>query len=94
MNELEKKEFKDVVKAFSDEEINEAIRLIPDDYLWNELIRRNTKMLQKIDQIEEVIGVTLDNIQPIPIKAWEDMKRRYDDLEHKFVRIRKTFGGK
>jgi hypothetical protein len=92
MNELEKKEFKDIVKAFGEEEILEAVRLIPGDYLWNELIRRNTKMLKGVNYIEEILGTTVDNLQPIPIVAWEDMKRRYDDLENKFAKIRKGFG--
>lgn len=93
MNQAEKDRFKQTVKAFSEEEYTEAVRLFPDEYLWDELFRRNSAMLQKINKAEEVIGVSMDNVMPIPIKTWEEIKRRYFDLEHKFTRIRKMFGG-
>ena len=93
MNELEKKNFRDITKALSDEERNEAIKLFPDDLLWDELFRRNTKMLQRIIQVEEVIGVNMDNVMPIPIDTWNEIRRRYNDIEKKFMRIRKMFGG-
>lgn len=89
----EKDKFKSIVKNFSEDEYKEAIRLFPDDCLWDELFRRNSKMLQRINQVEEVIGVSMDNIQPIPIVIWEEIRTRYFDLYGKFVRIRKMFGG-
>ena len=92
MSELEKKEFKDRIKALTEEEISETIRLIPDDVIWSELIRRNTSMLQRVNQIEEVLGVSMDNIMPIPIDTWNEIRRRYEDLEKKYVRIRKLGG--
>ena len=49
MSELEKKEFEDIVKAFNEEEILETVRLIPDATLWDELFKRNTKMLHRIN---------------------------------------------
>ena len=48
-------------------------------------------MLQKINYIEEVLGVSFDNIRPIPVKAWEDIRSRYNDLKDKFGKIRKGF---
>lgn len=92
MSELEKKEFKERIKALSDEEVLETVKLLPDDCLWNELFRRNTKMLQRVNQIEEVLGVNMDNIMPIPIETWNEIRRRYEDLEKKFVRVKKLGG--
>ena len=83
---------KDAVKAFDQEEILEAIKVVSDDVLWDELIRRDTLMLKKINYIEEVLEISLDNLHPIPVSAWEDMRRRYNDLRDKFSKIRKGFG--
>lgn len=92
MNDVEKNEIKCITKALTDEEINEVIRVIHDDYLWDELFRRNTIMLQRVNQIEEVLGVNMDNIMPIPIETWNEIKRRYMDLKNKYIRIRKLGG--
>lgn len=92
MNELELKEFRERMKALSDEETNEIVKLISDEKLWDELFRRNTKMLQRINQIEEVIGVNMDNIMPIPVETWNEIRRRYEDMEEKYKRIRKLGG--
>lgn len=92
MSELELKEFRERMKALSDEETNEIVKLIADEKLWNELFRRNTKMLQRINQIEEVIGVNMDNIMPIPIETWNEIRHRYEDIEEKYKRIRKLGG--
>lgn len=92
MGELEKKEFKETIKALTDEESIEAIKVMSSENLWQELIRRNTTMVQKINEIEDILGISVDNINPITVKAWEDIKTRYDDLEDKFKRIMKGFG--
>lgn len=92
MGELEKKEFKETIKALTDEESIEAIKVMSSENLWQELIRRNTSMVQKINEIEDILGISVDNINPITVKAWEDIKNRYDDLEDKFKKIMKGFG--
>ena len=92
MGELEKKEFKETIKALTDEESIEAIKVMSSENLWQELIRRNTTMVQKINEIEDILGISVDNINPITVKAWEDIKNRYDDLEDKFKKIMKGFG--
>lgn len=92
MGELEKKEFKETIKALTEEESIEAIKVMSSENLWQELIRRNTSMVQKINEIEDILGISVDNINPITVKAWEDIKTRYDDLEDKFKRIMKGFG--
>lgn len=92
MGELEKKEFKETIKALTDEESIEAIKVMSSENLWQELIRRNTSMVQKINEIEDILGISVDNITPITVKAWEDIKNRYDDLEDKFKKIMKGFG--
>lgn len=92
MGELEKKEFKETIKALTEEESIEAIKVMSSENLWQELIRRNTSMVQKINEIEDILGISVDNINPITVKAWEDIKNRYDDLEDKFKKIMKGFG--
>lgn len=91
LSEMDKIELKNRTKGLSDEELSEVIKLIPSDTLWEELIRRNTSMLQKINNIEEVLGITVDNISTISIIAWEDIRKRYFDLENKFKAITKGF---
>lgn len=92
MGELEKNEFKETIKALTEEESIEAIKVMSSENLWQELIRRNTSMVQKINEIEDILGISVDNINPITVKAWEDIKNRYDDLEDKFKKIMKGFG--
>ena len=83
---------KDTVKALDQEEVLEAIRVVSDDVLWDELMRRDALMLKKINYIEEILGISLDNLRPIPVSAWQDMRARYNDLRDKFSKIRKGFG--
>lgn len=82
---------KDTVKALDQEEVLEAIKVVSDDILWDELMRRDNECLEKINYIEEILGISLDNLHPIPVSAWEDMRARYNDLRDKFSKIRKGF---
>lgn len=93
LTEMEKNELKDVTKAYSEEEYETIIKVIPDDYLWDELIRRNTSMIKGVDFIAETFGVSLDNIAPVSARAWSEIRSRYDDLKDKFSKIRKFSGG-
>ena len=77
----------DTVKAFDQEEILEAIKVVSDDILWEELIRRDAAMLKKINYVEEILGVSFDNLQPIPASAWSDIRARYNDLKDKYSKI-------
>ena len=91
LSEVDKEQLKDITKAYKDEELHVIIKVIPDDYLWDELMRRDSLMFEKITYIEEVLGISLDNLRPIPARAWEDIRNRYDDLKIKFGKIRKGF---
>ena len=91
LSNFEKEKLKDITEAYKDEELQVIIKAIPDDYLWDELMRRDALMLKKINYIEEVLGISLDNLHPIPASAWEDMRTRYNDLRDKFSKIRKGF---
>lgn len=91
LSEVEKDQLRDITKAYKDEELHVIIKVIPDDYLWDELMRRDSLMFEKITDIEEVLGISLDNLRPIPARAWEDIRNRYDDLKIKFGKIRKGF---
>lgn len=93
MNNAEKKELRTITKALSEEEMVEAIKDFPDDYLWEELIRRNTIMLQRINKVEEILGVTVDSIKVIPIVAWEDIRNRYNDLGSRYMEIKNRMRG-
>ena len=91
VSEVEKEELKRITKAYKDEELNVIIKVISDDILWDELIRRDTAMLRKINYIENILGVSLDNLHPIPASAWEDIRKRYSDLRDKVLKIREGF---
>ena len=91
LSQKDKEELRDITKAYTDEEYLTIIKVVPDDYLWDELIRRDAAMLEKINYIQEIIGGSCDNLHPISAKAWEDIRNRYDDLKDKFSLIRKGF---
>ena len=91
MNEIERDKFKESIMALTDEEKNEMIKLIPSNLMWEELFNRNTKMLKKINDIEEILGIKTDTVSVIPIAAWEDFKTKYNDVEDKFSHIQKHF---
>ena len=92
LSPLEKEELKDIAKAYTEEEYLTIIKVVPDDYLWDELMRRDTAMTEKINFIQDIIGSSIDNLQPIPAKAWQDIRSRYNELKDKFSKIRKGFG--
>ena len=91
LSNVEKAELRDIAKAYTKEEYETIIKVIPDDYLWDELIRRNSSMIERINHIQEIIGGSFDNINLISARAWEDIRVRYDDLKDKFSKIRKEF---
>ena len=93
LSETDKEKLKEVTKAYTEEECRIALKVIPDDHLWDELIRRNTSMMKGVDHIAKTLDVSLDSITPISAKAWDEMKARYDDLKNKFSKIRQFFGG-
>lgn len=93
LTETDKNKLKEVTKAYTDEEYKTILRVVPDDHLWDELIRRNTSMTKGIDYVANTLDVSLDSIIPISAKAWDEMKTRYDDLKIKFSKIRQFFGG-
>ena len=84
----EVEQLKNLTKAYTPAELLVIIESIPSDYLWDELIRRDNQMLQNIFHIEDVLGVSLDNIRPIPLRAWEDIRGRYNELKSKYRNIR------
>ena len=91
MSEISKEKFKDSIMALTEEEKIEAIKLFPSNLIWEELFNRNTKMIKKINDIEEILGVKTDTVSVIPIAAWEDFKTRYNDAEDKYSQIKKYF---
>lgn len=94
MTQAERNKILDVVKAYKEEDFKIAVTAFPDDALWNELIRRESAMFKKIKCVEEIVGINMDNILPIPAITWNETKRRYDDIKDKFVKLKQMFGGK
>ena len=92
LSQKDKEELRDITRAYTDEEYLTIIKVVPDDYLWDELIRRDAAMLEKINYIQEIIGGSCDNLRPISAKNWEDIRTRYTDLRDKFSQIRNGFG--
>lgn len=88
----DKKELKNITKAYTNEEYETVIKVVPDEYLWLELIRRYDAMTKGVDSVAEVLGITLDNITPISAKTWQEIRAKYDDLKEKFGKIRKITG--
>ena len=88
---VEKEELKNITKANTKEELNVIIKCVPDNILWEELMRREESMFKGADSICEIIGASFDNLKPIPARAWEDIRTRYDDLRDKYVKLRKVF---
>ena len=91
LSEVEKEELKDITKAYTDEELHVIIKVIPDDYLWDELMRREATMIKGANSACEIIGASFDNLQPIPVRAWKEIRTRYDDLREKYIKLRKVF---
>ena len=92
LSPAEKKELRNVTKAYSSEEYETIIKDIPDEYIWVELIRRYNEMTKSVDSVADVLGITLDNITLISAKTWQEIRVKYDDLKEKFGKIRKITG--
>lgn len=91
LSEIEIADLKDITKAYGSEELDIIIKEIPDDYLWDELLRRDKVIYEKISCIEEALSVSLDSLHPIPARAWKEIRTRYEDLQSKFKKIEKGF---
>ena len=92
LSPAEKKELRNVTKAYTNEEYETVIKVVPDEYIWVELIRRYNEMTKSVDSVADVLGITLDNITPISAKTWQEIRAKYDDLKEKFGKIRKITG--
>ena len=91
LSEVEKEELKDITKAYTDEELNVIIKVIPDNFLWDELMRREGTMVKGANAACEIVGAPFDSLQPIPARAWKEIRNRYDDLKEKYTNLRKVF---
>ena len=91
LSQVEKEELRDITKAHTEEELNVIIRCVPDNLLWDELMKREGSMLNGANAVCEIVGATFDNLKPIPARAWEDIRNRYDDLRDKYLKLRKVF---
>ena len=92
LSQTDKETLANVTKSYTNEELDVVIKEIPDDYLWNEIMRRDSFAIEGINYIEGILDVSFDNLHPIPDKAWSEIKARYEDLQDKYIKIRKVFG--
>ena len=88
---IETTAIKNALKAFDQEEILEAVKVLSDDILWDELIRRDMEILEKINYIEGIFDISLDNLHTIPASEWADIRTKYNDLRDKVSQIKKEF---
>lgn len=91
MSDLDRKKLKETIKALTEDDKSEVVKLLSSDKLWEELIRRNLAMNEKLDNICEIMGITMDNTNPISAKTWSEMKSKFDVIEDKYIKIRKGF---
>lgn len=90
--EKEKKAIAERTMAMSEDELVIALKCIKSDLLWNELRRRNSKMQEKIETVNEILGVSVSDVNPINESAWNGMVKRFSDVEERFTKITKGFG--
>ena len=88
----EKNKLKETIKAMSDDEQLIGLKVISSDKLWSELRRRNVAMQSKIDNFNNILGVSVSTINPIPESSWDGMTDRYADIERRFNEIAKLMG--
>lgn len=55
MNELERQEFENVIRAMSEEEKKMALNYIETDMLWDELRRREAEERNKINAMKDLL---------------------------------------
>lgn len=88
----DKAKLKETMKAMTDEEQIVSLKVVSSEKLWNELRRRNAMMQDKIENFNNIMGVSLNTINPIPEYSWIGMVDRYSDVEVRFNEIMKVMG--
>ena len=92
LSEKETTKVQDSMKAMTDEEQIVGLKVISSEKLWAELRRRNAMMQDKIESFNNIMGVSLNTINPIPEVSWIGMVDRYTDVEVRFNEITKVIG--
>ena len=92
LSEKETTKVQDSMKAMTDEEQIVGLKVISSEKLWAELRRRNSMMQDKIESFNNIMGVSLNTINPIPEASWIGMVDRYIDVEVRFNEIVKLMG--
>lgn len=83
---------KNTITSMSDEEKDIVLSTIPSEKLWSELRRRNVNWQSKIDTFNEIMGVSISTVNPIPEASWIGMVDRYSDIEVRFNEIARVMG--
>jgi hypothetical protein len=83
---------KNTITSMTDDEKDIVLSTIPSEKLWSELRRRNVNWQSKIDTFNEIMGVSISTVNPIPESSWIGMVDRYSDIEVRFNEIARVMG--
>lgn len=83
---------KNTIASMTDDEKDIVLSTIPSEKLWSELRRRNVNWQSKIDTFNEIMGVSISTVNPIPESSWIGMVDRYSDIEVRFNEIARVMG--
>ena len=92
LTEREIEKIKSTVTSMGNEEVDIVLSTISSEKLWNELRRRNALYQNKIETFNEIMGVSLNTINPINDASWIGMVDRYTDVEVRFNEIARVMG--
>ena len=62
LSQTDKETLANVTKSYTNEELDVVIKEIPDEYLWNEIMRRDSFAIEGINYIEGILDVSFDNL--------------------------------
>lgn len=92
MTEREIGRIKNTITSMTEDEKDIVLSTIPSEKLWSELRRRNVNWQSKIDTFNEIMGVSISTVNPIPESSWIGMVDRYSDIEVRFNEIARVMG--
>lgn len=92
MTEREVDKIKSTFTSMTEDEKQIVLSTVPSEKLWEELRRRNALYQNKIETFNEIMGVSLNTINPINDASWIGIVDRYTDVEVRFNEIARVMG--
>ena len=92
MTDREIDKIKSTFTSMTEDEKQIVLSTVPSEKLWEELRRRNTLYQNKIETFNEIMGVSLNTINPINDASWIGIVDRYTDVEVRFNEIARVMG--